>query len=908
MRGRQANPEFFNKAKQGSAHEQTIASSSLTKKFQQARREGHLNLSSVKPGLTEIPRQVFQLDAFLEEGEKFWEVEPLRSLDISFNAITVIPSEIGSLTNVHTLKARSNRITGPLPASLFTECVALRILDLSQNELTPSIPEEIGNLNELRDVSLSTNKLAQVPQSLFYLANLRALDLSHNMLQDLPPGLSCTTLVSLNLSHNRLRSIPSLAALASLESLHCASNQIQLLPELSALVQLKTLDASQNQLTSFPNLPRLQSKLNQLVLSYNRITEIDMTTLESQKQLSEFLIHNNALTILPPELEALQSLKVLDVSNNDIQDLPATLGYIATLQILKLEGNRIKTIRQTLLQKNCQEIKAYLRTRGPSFIHPHETEDDGLGPANIAPPHAVSSASLKSSRRVNSNADTEPSAAPSSLIAASAAASAAHCRQKLVSSLTFRLRDINGGQLDLSKLQLQDESWNEIVEILSPYPSVHTIKALQLQNNCFRKLPYEVLSAMEELFTELQSIRLAHNLLGLGFQNSRSTVNEDVELASWPRVLGIDLGYNRLTAGMIDILLTCGELQSWKFPSLTELVLEHNPLGDVPQFLSAHSSFHVGTRVRSPSLRRLQLNGCQLRFLTDAELDFRVFVHLSHLDVSDNQLSSLPASLPSADKLQFLSIENNNFREIPSVLGVLPSLQSLLIQGNPQKHIRTNVIQQGSVKILQYLREKHLPSEAVVSAGGAQDSGTSSMQAQQNIAGAAVTNTRGQGIHHQKKAIPSVFESASTGGASMRPVSATAANSRQFASQEARDDNMVPLTQQFRSNSISSSRTMNPNIGEQYVPPRSQNSRQGTSLAHALRMRQECTETAETAKSRIPTAVRHTASTSSNSTAPSSSLISARMKVRPAPAVSQHRPQQSQFSSGGGRSDPSAYW
>jgi hypothetical protein len=104
-------------------------------------------------------------------------------------------------------------------------------------------------------------------------------------------------------------------------------------------------------------------------------------------------------------------------------------------------------------------------------------------------------------------------------------------------------------------------------------------------------------------------------------------------------------------------------------------------------------------------LRLLHINHCQLEDITG--IDFLVLQELQSLDLSDNKLQSLPDSIQFARNLQFLSLDNNSFREIPSVLGILPSLKTLMIQGNPQRLIRTNIIAQGSVKIIQYLRERH---------------------------------------------------------------------------------------------------------------------------------------------------------------------------------------------------------
>ncbi|XP_028789524.1 receptor-like protein EIX2 [Neltuma alba] len=83
----------------------------------------------------------------------------------------------------------------------------LRLIDLSENQLSDKIPEEIGSLSELVSLDLSNNNLSgEIPWELGKLHALDFLDLSTNRFSGkIPSSLSqIDRLAVLNLSHNNL--------------------------------------------------------------------------------------------------------------------------------------------------------------------------------------------------------------------------------------------------------------------------------------------------------------------------------------------------------------------------------------------------------------------------------------------------------------------------------------------------------------------------------------------------------------------------------------------------------------------------------------------------------------------------------------------------------------------------------
>uniref|UniRef100_A0A7N0TYQ8 Uncharacterized protein n=1 Tax=Kalanchoe fedtschenkoi TaxID=63787 RepID=A0A7N0TYQ8_KALFE len=160
-----------------------------------------------------------------------------------------LPTELCSLPFLHVLDLSQNHLSGPIPPCFgkmrgFTDSflasdrifriqfygayfhmfkMELRVkgnpliydanlplfdfIDLSGNELSGKIPEQITNLSYLRGLNLSGNHISgYIPETIGLLQKLESLDLSNNALDGhIPQSLaSITSLDHLNLSHNNL--------------------------------------------------------------------------------------------------------------------------------------------------------------------------------------------------------------------------------------------------------------------------------------------------------------------------------------------------------------------------------------------------------------------------------------------------------------------------------------------------------------------------------------------------------------------------------------------------------------------------------------------------------------------------------------------------------------------------------
>lgn len=124
------------------------------------------------------------------------------TINLDYNNLSgTIPAELGNITMLASLTIEGNSLSGPLPPELgnFTDVYNI---DISDNQLTGTIPTQVGNLSSLRLLDLSGNQLTgSVPGELGNLTDAEAISLDENLLTGTIPtqvgNLSSVELFSL---------------------------------------------------------------------------------------------------------------------------------------------------------------------------------------------------------------------------------------------------------------------------------------------------------------------------------------------------------------------------------------------------------------------------------------------------------------------------------------------------------------------------------------------------------------------------------------------------------------------------------------------------------------------------------------------------------------------------------------
>jgi Leucine-rich repeat (LRR) protein len=221
-----------------------------------------------------------------------------------------LPSELSYLRHLELLSLRHNQISGSLPENIGNLHASLQYLDLSKNILSGSLPENVlGRLHGLKALGLMGNVLeGTLPASDFTrLTQLKALDLSFNRFT----------------GHIK----ECLFNMTDLKFLYMESNQFDDTLDDSFLINLPSL----RELTLNNNKFRSTNVLPLHLLSHPQLSLLDLSSNVLEAHLPSSFLANGDNVETP--------LKILNLRNNRLKgEIPAVYGNESP-SLLKLTAN-----------------------------------------------------------------------------------------------------------------------------------------------------------------------------------------------------------------------------------------------------------------------------------------------------------------------------------------------------------------------------------------------------------------------------------------------------------------------------------------------------------------------------------------------------------------------------------------
>ncbi|NHZ85772.1 MAG: hypothetical protein GWP19_07815 [Planctomycetia bacterium] len=262
-----------------------------------------------------------------------------------------IPDEIGQMTNLKMLDLSDNNIFGELPASL-KNSVKLKSLALSNNQLSGNAINIFGTLSNLILLDISYNNFnGNIPKDLSKLTRLEVLNLSNNNFQNNIPTeiFRLKNLSELNLQNNSLSgSIPrQIGNCKNLQILDLSRNQLtgSIPKEIGKLINLtQRLALDHNNLYGMiPKEISLLSNLQHIWLNNNQFSGILPFEIGKMKSLrSLFIYHNNFVGPIPLTVGNLRELEIFFGQNNSFGGkVPQELWFLPKLKMLRLENNQL---------------------------------------------------------------------------------------------------------------------------------------------------------------------------------------------------------------------------------------------------------------------------------------------------------------------------------------------------------------------------------------------------------------------------------------------------------------------------------------------------------------------------------------------------------------------------------------
>lgn len=313
--------------------------------------------------------------------------EDLMALDLNYNLIDSYPNAIKSLRNIRQILLRNNRLKN-IDENAFVNCShSLEVLDLSRNLISeiPSIALRVtkslvrltlyGNAiskvednhleewaQSLMSLSLSKNSIRYISRDAFrYAKNLRELRLSGNDLVVVDPHFltPLNRLQVLDLSDSLKHVIGEEAvqsvAIDSLKWLSMESNRVGSMGRsvaLSAFKGLTHLDLRNNEISELAanqseSDSNSNSNLTALILSHNQLAIVGSHAFAHLPHLESIGLHDNRIVSIESKaFESLPKLKTIILSKNYINRIKFTAfnnlsQTSASLSIL-LDENRLK--------------------------------------------------------------------------------------------------------------------------------------------------------------------------------------------------------------------------------------------------------------------------------------------------------------------------------------------------------------------------------------------------------------------------------------------------------------------------------------------------------------------------------------------------------------------------------------
>lgn len=263
-----------------------------------------------------------------------------------------LPEELGQLSELRTLYV-TGKLHGTLPSALYelSHLKELTLISEYGSTFKASLSEEISQLQNLESFKVWGLLEGSLPQALGQLGNLREIYLLDNNLSGpLPASITnLSKLRSLTISSCGIEGgLPNdIGRLSELQGLNLEDNNLEgtLPASLGELTQLTSLGLNDNNFSGeIPASLGNCTRLIWLTLNDNQLEGGIPPELGALQGLSQLFFQNNKLTSIPEEIGQIPGLIHIHLDNNELTTLPASFSQLKKLRTIKVSNNQLETL------------------------------------------------------------------------------------------------------------------------------------------------------------------------------------------------------------------------------------------------------------------------------------------------------------------------------------------------------------------------------------------------------------------------------------------------------------------------------------------------------------------------------------------------------------------------------------
>lgn len=268
--------------------------------------------------------------------EKLSHVENFYHLDLS-GCKSKIPANIRNLNQLKYLNLTNNKIA---ESSILNGLHQLQTLIINTTKIGDI--SCISQMPNLRHLEAEGCMLKEIPQNIFNCKKLRDLSLRKNKIQHVPSNIKDLPLDEVNLGYNQLKFTEPLH-LPKVRVLNLSGNNLKVFgPKQLKAPKLNELILNANQLTEFELSKNWLPKVYALSLDKNNLSAIDDSIFENG--VSRFSAKKNQIKSIPKSFAKSRIYRML-LEDNQIEELPAHMFTMEkSIDNINLRRNKITKI------------------------------------------------------------------------------------------------------------------------------------------------------------------------------------------------------------------------------------------------------------------------------------------------------------------------------------------------------------------------------------------------------------------------------------------------------------------------------------------------------------------------------------------------------------------------------------